>query len=268
MIETPLMGAPVAAFVIVPWIAPVVAGGVAVADMALTNDGKDYVLDFDGEDDFVVVEDNPVLDLSSGSFTIEFYCRATIFNSTQANGVNDRWNIAVTHGTSNDDLDYMVGFEDGQPTFFVRSYKSGFTSDTKLQPGQWYHIAFVQDVENSLLKIYIDGELDSQSPLKGVAVKTEGDVFIGAREFFGSGNGSHFFNGVLYELRMWNKARSKSEIFATMNASLQGNETNLVGYWPMNDGTGTTVRDISQEANFGETKGGIIWERIIAPLKP
>lgn len=246
----------------------VVAGGIAQADLKLLNDGKDYVLNFDGTDDLVVIEDSPDLDLSTGSFTIEFYIRANKFNTAASSGNNDRWNCAVGHGTSNDDLDYLVGFENGNPMFYVRSYTSGFTSTTKLQKERWYHVAFVQDASNNKLKIYVDGALDSESPLQGTGVNTTGDIFVGAREYFNSGNGSHFFNGVIYELRMWNIARSQVDIKATLNTTLQGNEANLVGYWPLNDGTGTTVKDRSSGQRPGTIQGGIGWDRNESPLIP
>ena len=51
------------------------------------------------------------------------------------------------------------------------------------------------------------------------------------------------------EFRIWNKARSQSEIQATMNNTLTGSESGLVAYYKMNDGSGTSLADSSSNSN-------------------
>jgi hypothetical protein len=45
-----------------------------------------------------------------------------------------------------------------------------------------------------------------------------------------------FFNGVMDEVRIWNVARTQSEIQSNMNSELAGTETGLVAYYPFNQG--------------------------------
>ncbi|MGE3801381.1 MAG: LamG-like jellyroll fold domain-containing protein [Candidatus Kapaibacterium sp.] len=241
----------------------VIAGTVATANIMIRGDGKTDALEFDGQDDMVVVPDSPELDLSDSGFTLEFYAFAHSFRT----GAGDRWNSVLGHGPDNSELDFLLGFENAKPMFYVRSYGSGMVGKTVLQTEKWYHIAAVQDISTNKLLIYVDGVLDSESPLKGTPVTTSADLFIGAREASGTGNGAHFFDGILYEVRVWNRARSASEIKETMKQPLLGNEDNLVGYWPMSDGAGGGVSDKTSSGNAGVLKGGGLWVEVDSPFQ-
>jgi len=52
-----------------------------------------------------------------------------------------------------------------------------------------------------------------------------------------------YFAGVIDEFRVWNVARSGSDIAGTMNDTLLGTEAGLVGYWQFNETSGTTAAD-------------------------
>ena len=51
------------------------------------------------------------------------------------------------------------------------------------------------------------------------------------------------YDGALDEVRLWNLTRSVSAIQAGMSGELSGAEPGLVGYWRLNDGTGTVATD-------------------------
>ena len=57
---------------------------------------------------------------------------------------------------------------------------------------------------------------------------------------FGIGLGMGFEGGVR-QLRIWNRALSAAEIVANAGLHLAGNESGLVGYWPMD-----SALDLSQ----------------------
>ena len=50
------------------------------------------------------------------------------------------------------------------------------------------------------------------------------------------------FHGALDEITVWNRALTTNEIQTLKNRPLAGNETNLVAYWRLDEGTGTTRR--------------------------
>ena len=70
-----------------------------------------------------------------------------------------------------------------------------------------------------------------------------------------------FFHGRLGEIRLWNIARSQAEIANNMNRPLTGNESGLIGYWPLNEGSGTIAHDLSQNANHGKIQGATWQEK-------
>jgi hypothetical protein len=49
------------------------------------------------------------------------------------------------------------------------------------------------------------------------------------------------FNGMFDEFRIWNVARSASQIQGSYNKPLVGNETGLVGYWKFDEAPGATT---------------------------
>jgi hypothetical protein len=55
----------------------------------------------------------------------------------------------------------------------------------------------------------------------------------------GSWANGRYFNGVMDEVRIWNVARTQSEIQSNMNSELAGTETGLVAYYPFNQGIAT-----------------------------
>ena len=71
--------------------------------------------------------------------------------------------------------------------------------------------------------------------------------------------------GKLSEFRVWNIALSDEEIAVNSKTRLSGNEPGLVAYYPLNEATGTTVRD-----RTGNGKDGIIvgasWWGCTAPI--
>lgn len=242
------------------------AGKTSEVFLPLIYDGKDYTLNFNGEDDHIVVTNDSTMNLSAGSFTIEFFVNSTYFNQQKKDGQNDRWNCVACRGLNNDNLDYLVGFENGRPFFYVRSYASGGTSTVELDEGKWYHVAYVQDTQLQKLLIYVDGTLASSFPLSGTPANYPGNVYIGAREFLGSGKGSHFFNGILYQLRMWNTARTQEQLSASMHTPFTGQENGMVGYWPMNEGTAITGQNRSNSTQGYTIAGNPQWSRNSTPL--
>lgn len=71
----------------------------------------------------------------------------------------------------------------------------------------------------------------------------------------GSGNGlflarmaneeSYFWNGKIKHLAIWNKHMTQTDVNNRTNSpKLGGNETNLLGYWPFDERSGTIVRNV------------------------
>ena len=70
-------------------------------------------------------------------------------------------------------------------------------------------------------------------------------------------------NGRLDEVRLWDVALSQTEIQNWMCSEIDAshpNYSNLMGYWNLNEGIGSTVTDLSINGNNGTILGGTAWQ--------
>jgi hypothetical protein len=69
-----------------------------------------------------------------------------------------------------------------------------------------------------------------------------------------------YFKGKIDEVRVWNRALSQSEIQQRMSVHLDpSQQAGLVGYWRLNDSTGSAVSDVSGSGNDAN-KYGPAWQ--------
>ncbi|MEQ9231498.1 MAG: LamG domain-containing protein, partial [Cyclobacteriaceae bacterium] len=126
----------------------------------------------------------------------------------------------------------------------------------------WKHVAVSYNAGTSEMKLYIDG-VEVASAVAGAF--SGGTTHIGAHVPNGT-----VFNGQMDEVRIWDDVRTPAEIAAYYDSELTGNEPNLVDYYQMNDGSGTTVTDLVDEAfggtsNDGTITGGAVTFNITGP---
>jgi len=96
-----------------------------------------------------------------------------------------------------------------------------------LLTGQWRHIAAVSGPSG--MKLYLDGVLVGEADYESsfAAIGDTSRNFIGRSHWDSNGP----FNGMIDEVRVWNRARSLAEIRTGMGQPLQGGEEGLVGLW-------------------------------------
>ena len=91
------------------------------------------------------------------------------------------------------------------------------TSITTLIPDQWYHVADTYD--GSEARVYIDGGLDATGDESAVPLTNTSLLFFGQR---GDDNSSLFFDGLLDEVSIYNRALTAEEISAIYAAGSHG----------------------------------------------
>jgi hypothetical protein len=98
--------------------------------------------------------------------------------------------------------------------------------------GKWIHIAGVADASG--LSLYVNGQ-------NVASASKSGDYFANPNSLFGiAGNvisGGNTFVGSLDEIRVWNDARTNTEIQNNMYSTVLGDAANLVAYFQFNEGT-------------------------------
>ncbi len=126
----------------------------------------------------------------------------------------------------------------------------GFSSKQSLESNKWYHLAIVRDLESSKMLWYINSEKTNElEPRYPEATVSNNSAMIG------KGYTSNF-TGKIAEVRIWNRAISQAEIQGNMNRKLTGQEAGLVGYWPLDEGSGNQAIDRTPNQNHGNIRGG------------
>jgi hypothetical protein len=110
---------------------------------------------------------------------------------------------------------------------------------------QWHHVASVWN--GTTIQLYVDGNPVASPTLMQNAFGETATMQIGANAYV-PGQG---FDGMIDEVRIWNTARTATDIRSTMFQQLVGNESNLAGYWPFTESTGMTTADVSGHGNNG-----------------
>jgi hypothetical protein len=204
---------------------------------------KQAFMRFDGKETYVELG-NPNELVFFGPITIEAWVRPRALNFLR--------NI-VTHGHTNSPPSevylrinsgkYQVG------AFNSQDFSTSFDVPSS-DVGRWVHLAGVYDGARWVL--YRDGELvaSTDQPLGNFFV--DATWAIGAR----SGGRERLFQGDIRDVRIWNLARGQQEIKADMNKTLKGDESGLVGYWPLNEGKDVVAHDLTSSKNDGLIRKG------------
>jgi len=164
-----------------------------------TNGVVDGALEFDGTDDYVSVPNSSSLQLTS-ALTMAGWIKADSWGS------GTDVDIIARKGEDNPN-NYQLAIADGLATLYLDDGDgSGYRGDTLLNTGQWYHVAATWD--GSTVRVYVDGVLDNDPPdLHGNNISTDTRAF-----YIGGRSGTDLLDGILDDIRVYNRALSEAEI--------------------------------------------------------
>ncbi len=222
-------------------------------------------LQFNGTTSYVAVANQTGLDITD-SITIEAWVNAAQFGITSAQN-----SIVCSHGWSQGEEGYVLRLGGtGQLSFNFGgldvngvpvSWVDNISAASSLTLNTWYHVAATFDGAQS--KIYINGVLKGTTPFNGTIANT-GAYPLNIGHLADAGQpADRYFNGKMDEIRIWHRALSQTDIQANMSQHLDtALVTGLVAYWRMNNGTGTTVADLSGNGYTGTTTN-ITWSTVV-----
>ena len=206
------------------------------------NARNDQFLNFDGDGDRVLVENDPSLIMTT-NITMEAWINPTEVDTSG----NESFLIINKEG------EYEVAVRDGrlQYAFAGADNRWSWTDPgLNITANKWTHIAVSYD--NGIIKTYIDGVLvntTNEAGSIGDALPDEDKLTIGGRLNISADSGA--FKGQISDVRVWSTTRSDLQISSNQNRELTGSESGLAGYWKLNEGAGTTVTDSSSHNNTG-----------------
>lgn len=117
---------------------------------------------------------------------------------------------------------------------FVGEYND-VVGTTNVRDGQWHHLAIT--FNGTIMRLYVDGVVDS------TGYKTLATFGTNIRIGRAIGDGEEF-NGQIDEVRVWNYARTSSDINTFMRRQVPVPQSGLVAYYQFNQG-------IPEGNNFG-----------------
>src|SRR6266513_5324897 len=118
---------------------------------------------------------------------------------------------------------------------------------TPLAANTWTHLAVTYD--GTTLSLFRNGVLVASRAASGAAPSSTGTLQIGASQF------GEYFNGLIDEVRIYDRALSASDIQALLGAA----PTPPVAAWRLDEGTGSVAADASGNGNAATLGGGSSW---------
>jgi len=206
-----------------------------------------------GSNDEVAVPDKDIFDFGQNNFTVSAWGKKTTnpqqwetmlvnkHNSESDSGTNE-W--ALMMGASTSDSRYPgFGFESGS------TYYTALSGDT-IENDKWYHVLGMRKGEK--IYVYVNGEFKDAVDIGTSAVNDVGrKLRIGSIK-----NGNYSYEGVIDEVRIYNRALSEEEIerlYKLTRPKIKApTRDGLAGYWSMDEGMGTQVGDMSGNGNHGQ----------------
>ena len=218
----------------------------------------DYALSFDGIDDYIEIPDSEEL------------------RPTEAISIEAWFNVS-TYSPSYQSI-YVKGVNPGfiyLQTFHHPDYPGeiwawstgldelGYDNAELFEIGEWHHSCMTYDRVN--FRVYVDGDLIDSNLDSDPLVIDSSSTTIGSWV----GGIGEFFNGLIDEVRVYNRALSETEVSEHYDGVFN-DETGLVGLWHFNEGQGNTTYDSSDQQNNGNISGAtwVAGRNYVAPPTP
>ena len=229
-------------------------------------------LRFDGLNDYILIEENVIPD--SGDYTLSVWLKA------------DSGNTGARTVVSQSDTA-------GSPFYFGSNSVSDTSGTIKMTEdwkelknkdfyldNNWHYYTIVNDgtigdsatiIDTSAL--YIDGVLIAKSMGQGKSYPTDEKFFIATMW----DNSGEYFSGLIDGLSIWDRKLKPDEVSSLYNSGVGMDPTvdtlnyvassNLIGFWPFNEGADSSVTDYSGSGYDGQIIGAS-WVNVDTKLAP
>lgn len=189
-----------------------------------------YALKFDGSQNYVQIASNNLMNVSSLTIAFRVIPTLTIQSGSPQQQVFRRDTPIIIDFNSNGKLEFALN---------GGSYQTLISNQAVWTAGTQYSCVLTYDRPSTLRNIYINGVVDNHDTSAINLLTTSNTLYLGT-----NGGSSNFLNATLDDVRFYARALSASEVLA-YGAAAGINSTNLILWYKMDDGTGTTLTDSS-----------------------
>ncbi len=232
---------------------------------------QSYALQFDGSADFLDAGNNRTLDLT-GDLTIEVFL--DVASLTEPHGILSKGQLI--DGRVDQQVPYMLYLDVTRNAHLVfqdtdqvihdfrstRTVGSGFsriavtrermteTQETTSTPGN----PTVQVNTFYIITFYIDGNQAGSFEYNGPTIGGNNEALEIGRTFLPNSAQETGFQGILSEVRLWNRALDA----ASVGSTLRGAEDGLISWWRFEENEGNVTFD-SRSTNHAILNGDVTW---------
>ncbi len=214
----------------------------------LAEDISGRSLSLDGIDDFIDIPDKVATVLGNNSnLTMEAWIKPDYINQTQSLAslfsINTNFGfntILITIDNATSELAGKIRVLDG-----TNNQNNYDIVSPKLTNNEWVHIAYTLNGITGTL--YFNGEKIGQHTQTRALATT--DYWSFGQEYDAGKSKGNFAKVVVDELRIWNDARTQDEIRTNMFQKLNGDESGLVYYLPLDETVATSASNKSSRVN-------------------
>jgi hypothetical protein len=227
----------------------------AASDAAVAPDGLacsgDYVQVFDGS------KYGTITRLIQDDFTIEVWIKTS--QSISGNGPYQGNPVVFADVEAVITDDFGATLLNNKFRMTVGNPDTAVASTSDVTTNQWVHVAATRTRATGIVLVFVNGVLEGAGEGNTHTLSASPTVDIGGRA------NRDFFVGSMADIRLWRTVRSQEEIVANMHRRMQGTEMGLVGYYRLDEQTGTIAHDSSPSQNHA-TLDGAIWAPSDPPL--
>ena len=218
---------------------------------------QEYHLNLDGSNDYVVLPDMSYLNDYSFSGWIKIHTRNTWerFFDFGKGGAGDMF-LSVMGGRTGGNLEMTIHPNGGNYTI---------NGGTTLQDGNWHNVIFTFDKGGDGMKLYIDGVLVGSNVYNTTSFSDWGS---GQNFYIGKANWNDpYLDAEIGQISIYNTAISSSTVgdiyLSGRNTDLRNvnsAQESMIGYWRMDEGSGTILYDKMNNAGNATLFNGVLWE--------